>query len=249
MAELEPKSNRLPFQTARARLSSRYQISLETDDFIERGYYVWRDIGNIATETDSFTVQVPVNGVVELPSNCEFVEAVTSHEDVTPDTLINTTRSKYQTNSGGYKQDSRPDKSATSIEDNVRASKSYQYGTSVNYTTGDGHIVISSPAMYNRLVTVRFSAIAKDDEGLPLLNEKEVHAIAANLALQEGEKKLFQGMKGADVLVQYLKLESDRLLQAAKTPERITDDELDKALDIKTSWDRKVYGKRFNLIT
>jgi hypothetical protein len=102
--------------------------------------------------------------------------------------------------------------------------------------------------MYNKLVTVKYAAIEKDDEGLPFLNEKEVHAIAANLALQEAEKKLFQGMKGADVLVEYLKNESDRLHQAAKTPEYINDDEIDKMLDIKTTWDRKVYGKRFDLI-
>ena len=249
MAELEPKSNKLPFQTARARLSSRYQISLETDDFIERGYYIWRDIGNIAIEEEKFTIQVPADGVVELPSNCEFVESVTSHEEVFPDNLHNTTRSKYSMDSAGYRHDVRPNKATTSIEDAVRASEKYSYGTSVNYTTRDRNLVVSSPAMFNRLVTVRYSAIAMDEEGLPLLNEKEVHAIAANLALQEAEKKLFAGMRGAPDLVGYLKTEADRLLQAAKTPERISDDELDKVLDIKTSWDRKVYGRRFSPTT
>lgn len=249
MAELEPKSNQLPFQTARARLQSRYQIVLETDDFIERGYYIWRDIGNIATEDSIFTVDVPSDGVVELPSNCEFVESVVAHSDVMPATIYNTTVSKYGMDSAGKRHDVRPNKATTSIEDSVRASKKYSYGVSVNYTTGKGFIQITSPSMFNRPITVRYSSIAKDEEGLPLLNDKEVHAIAANLALQEGEKKLFQGMKGADILVQYLKPEADRLLQAAKTPERITDDELDKALDIKVSWDRKVYGKRFSAIS
>ena len=248
MAELSPKSRNLPFLTARARLSSRYQISLETDDFIERGYYIWRDIGNIATKTNHFDVTVPADGVVSLPNDCEFVESVTATSEVMPDTLKNSTRSKYSMDSGGWKQDSRPAKDSTSAEDSVKASDQYSYGVSVNYSTGDGFIQVTSPTMYKRPIRIRYSAIHLDKDGLPFINDNEVHAIAGNLALQEAEQKLFQGMKGADVLVQYLKPEADRLLQAAKTPERISDDELDKALDIKASWDRKVYGRRFSPI-
>lgn len=245
--ELEAKTRTLPFLTARARMASRYGMNIDKDDFIERGYYVWREIGNIATANHRYTITVPVDRIIELPSDCEFIRAVTA-DQVLPNTVTNTDRGKYYYDSAGVKSEISPDAAALSAEASVKASKSYQYGVSVNYTRGDGFIEITSATLINRSVTIQYQAITLDSDGLPLLNEKEVNAIAANMALQEGEKSLFKGMKGADVLVQYLKQEADRLLLAAKSPEKLTDDAIDKILDIKTSWDRKVYGKRFNMI-
>lgn len=243
--ENTPRSNQLPFQTARARLASRYGLSLDTDDYIERAYYVWRDIGNIALAQRTFDVIVPADGIVTLPSDCEFIESAVTR-DVIPGTPRNTTDGKYDMNSGGYRHDVRPDKEVTSAEDSVRASTNYSYGITVNFEIGDGYIHVTSSTMANRPITIRYSAISVGTDGLPLLNDKEVNAIAGNLALQEAERELFKGIKGAEIKVQYLKQESDRLFQAAKTPERINDNELDKVLDIKVSWDRKVYGRRYN---
>ncbi len=246
--ELEAKVKKLPFLTARARMVSRYGINIEKDDFIERAYYIWRDIGNIAVSNHRFSIAVPADRVVELPSDCEFIRAVTT-DDVVPNTVENTALGNYRYDSTGIKSEISPDAAVLSSASSVKASKSYQYGVSVDYTIGDGFIKITSATMINRPVTIQYQAIAVDDDGLPLLNDKEINAISANMALQESEKSLFQGVKGADVLVQYLKLDADRLFQAAKVPEKITDDALDKVLDIKTSWDRKTFGNRFNMIT
>jgi len=49
-------------------------------------------------------------------------------------------------------------------------------------------------------------------------------------------------------MLQYISLEASRLMTAAKIDERINDDGLDKLLNIKSSWDRKVYGRRINLL-
>ena len=245
--EQNSKTRNQPFLTALARVYSRYGLTLEKDDFIERAYYVWRMIGNIATTSRRFDFVVPEDGVVDLPTDCEFVKSVTTTE-VLPNVRGNTMGGKDFYNSKGKHREVRPDESMSSAESSVRMSKDYQYGTTVDYTVGDGYIQISSPTMRNRELTMYYSAIEKDEDGLPLLNDKEVEAIAAMVALQEAERRLFRGLKGSDILVQYLNPKADQLMAAAKSDEKISDDAIDKILDIKTSWDRKVYGRRFNML-
>ena len=246
--ELGAKNNRLPFLTARARMVSRYGINIDKDTFIERAYYIWRDIGNIAPTNRRFSITVPPDRIVELPSDCEFLRTVTTDDGILPNTAENTSRGRYSYDSTGIQAEVLPDAAMTSATAAVRASKSYQYGEDVNYTTGDGFIEISSATMINRTVTIQYQSIAVDKDGLPMINEREASAISANMALQEAEKSMFAGTKGAEIMVQYLKQEADRLMLAAKIPEKITDDAIDKVLDIKTSWNRKVYGRKFNMI-
>ncbi len=242
---MEAKAKTLPFLTSRARVVSRYGINIDKDDFIERAYYIWRDLGGVATVNKRFTIATPADRVVELPSDCEYIRAVTTDE-VMPNTIENTSKGSYRYDSSGVRREVSPDIANLSSKSSVGTSKNYQWGATVDYTIGDGFIELTSATMINRPVTIQYQAIATDADELPLLNDKEVNAIAANMALQEGEKSLFQGKKGSDVLVQYLKMEADRLFQAAKIPEKLTDDGLDKVLDAKTSWNRKVYGHRFN---
>ena len=245
--EQTSKKRTLPFLTARALVSRRYSISLDKDDFIERAYYIWRTIGNIATQDKKFPIVVPEDGVIELPKDCEFVRSVSS-ADLLPNTFENTMSGKNYYNSEGYNKEVRPDESMLSAESAARISPSYTHGTTISYSVGDGYIQVDSAVMRNRTVTIIYSAIDKDADDLPLLSDKEVEAIATNIALQEVERRLFQGVKGMDKMLQYLKPEADRLLLAAKSDEKINDDALDRLLDTKTSWDRKVYGRRWNAI-
>jgi hypothetical protein len=91
-----------------------------------------------------------------------------------------------------------------------------------------------------------YSSIVAGEDGLPLLNDLEVEAIAITMALREAESGLFRKEPGAQLLVQYLSPLSERALCDAKSDEKISDDGLDAMLDQKTSWGRKVYGSRFN---
>ena len=126
-------------------------------------------------------------------------------------------------------------------------------GKSVNYTNeGNNSIRITSIDALNRDVMVVYRSFDTDEDGLPFLNDKEVAAVAAGVAKREMVKKAFMGValkdKTSVALLQYITAESARLLTAAKIDENITDDAIDKMLDVKTSWDRKQYGRRFHLI-
>lgn len=238
---MEAKRRHLPFLTARARLKDRYGIGMDEDTFIEKAYYIWRKIGNIATQTARVTVKVPSDLIIELPAGVEFISSVTttSHLDY---------RTSLTNTSGGTQEESSPDISLLSEESAAKASPFYANGDIVNYELGVNNscIKILASSMVNKNILVIYTIIDSDKDGLPLLNDKEVEALSANLALQEAEKDLFMNKKGADVKLSYIAPIAEKLLLSARITEKISDNELDKLLDIKTSWDRKSFGNKFN---
>jgi hypothetical protein len=215
---MEANAHKLPFLTAKARMKSRYGIEMELDDFIEKAYYIWRSIGNIAINQKSVEYVIPENNIITLPSDCEFLDSV---------------RLKYNLyNADGFDSSGR---------------KSTEKETTVSYDTiEDKAIKITNIGLEGLDVILEYSSIAVDPDGLPFLNDPEVEAIAANVAKQKAEIDLFRNIKGADSILQYIKPEADRLLIAARNDEKITDDGLNKLLDVKSSWDRKTFGEKFN---
>ncbi len=113
-------------------------------------------------------------------------------------------------------------------------------------------IKITSPNLLTADIMVVYRSMDTDEDGLPLLNDKEVAAIAAEVTKRDVFKKMFQGIGAANKLLattfQFINGEATRLMTAAKIDEVINDDALDKMLDIRSSWDRKVYGRRFDLL-
>jgi hypothetical protein len=147
----------------------------------------------------------------------------------------------------------RPDPATVSVEANVKTPLYNVPGERVSFETYDGYLKVASPLMATRQAILVYSSILVGEDGLPLLNDPEVEAIVYMLALQNAEKELFRSGAGFNArtgavapLVTYLKAESDKAMCAAKADEKISDDALDKFLDIKTSWGRKVFGNRFN---
>jgi hypothetical protein len=243
--ELTAKARHLPFMTANARLADRFHITLGDDTFIERAYWIWRSIGNIATDTKTATVNIGTDLIVTLPQDCEFVESLstTAFQD---GRNFDGSYGDYYFNAKGRQPEVRPDPGATSVEANVKASITTIPGERVNYKTYDGYLKVTSPLMAGQMATLVYKSIVAGEDGLPLLNDVEAEAIAVTLALREAESQLFRKEPGANILVQYLAAESTKLLSAAQnSDEKISDDGLDKLLDIKTSWGRKVFGNRF----
>lgn len=240
--ELAAKSNHLPFKTAKARLKSRYGITLTEDDFIEKAYYIWREIGNIATIPRTYSAVVPQDLVIYVPKDCEFVQAVTSPSLV--DARGNSGTITH--NSGGRVMEMRPSPAMLTNDYEAKVSTTLKpEGETVNYITGEGYIQLTDMDMYGRTVNIVYDAIDRDVEGLPKLNDREVEAIVANLALQQAQIDMFSRIAGSDKIYAMLKPEADRAMVAAKLPEKISDDAIDRAMDIKVSWDRKTFGNRY----
>jgi hypothetical protein len=240
-------SRHLPFLTAYAKAKRLYSLDMNEDDFIEAAYYAWRQIGNIAPTINKFFVTLPDDSIIELPETCEFVQSVTQLDNP----------KQFPTfDSGGPKDRQLPSVQVVEYQPTRNQSQFASYGESVNYELlNKNTIKVTSPDLLGRDIQVVFMSMNVGEDGLPLLNDKEVSAIAAEVARQIMTAKM-SGMVGkqtsmaqaqvSTTMLQFITQEAARLMAAAKIDEKINDDGLDKMLDIKTSWDRKIYGKRWN---
>lgn len=243
--ERSAKRRHLPFLTAMAKAKKDYALDMTTDDFIESAYDVWRSIGNIAVETHRYITRVPDDFIIELPNEAEFIDSVT---------VINKKLLVSTFDSGGRKDRHIPAVTEHSTVTDENESLQSTPGHSVNYILLDNNsIKITSPDLLNADIMVIYKSILLDDDGLPMLNDKEVAAIAAETARKDLTRKMFQGVgpntnSALVTMFQVITGEAARLMAAAKVDEKITKDGLDKLLDIKTSWDRKVYNKRLKFM-
>lgn len=95
-------------------------------------------------------------------------------------------------------------------------------------------------------VTVVYHGVIVDEDGLPLITDKEMKALAAYLAYSDLYKQGLLRRDGGLLQMSMLpKADWLKLCTAARIPERLSQNDMNDILDIKTKWDRKRYGKSF----
>lgn len=211
-----------------------YDLELKPEEFEEIGLIAWNKIGNRRTRLYRYTtsIQCPDN-TVELPCNCDIVEAVTYNFEewnyVTNDTVNGDYASQF-------------------IENYIETRKMY---SDPLYTSG-------KYAKYERVgdtlyfdknygqVNILYKGIVLDEEGLPEINEKEKEAIACYCAVtkrfKEGWKNHNQNMLQEAQLLEQRWL---KLCDAARVSIYIDQNEMNTILDAKTSWNRKIFNKSY----
>lgn len=237
--EKQAKIRSLPFLSALHLAHELYDLTMKEDDFIEMGYKVWRDIGNVAPVLTRFFTKVPEDYVIELPPHCEFVESVT---------IINRPIMDSNFDSAGRKDFRAPANVNNVVTPHMNASMTTSPGESVNYSLEVGAVKITSPEALGNDIMVVYRSILTGEDGLPLLNDKEVAAIAAEVTKRITIRRAFMDVNSNKDVMTFIIAEAARCMAAAKIDEYINDDAVDRLLDIKTSWDRKTFGHRFNII-
>ncbi len=242
--ERQAKKRHLPFLTTKVKAQQLYALDMNQDDFIEMAYDVWRSIGNIATRVNRYYAKVPNDFIIELPPQMEFIDSVS---------IINEQKIINSFDSSGAKDRNVFSYQERSNLPEINQSITKTPGKSVNYITMDNNsIKITSADAIHRDIMIVYKSLDLDEDGLPLLNDKEVEAISAEVAKRNLIRKGFQGAalkdKSFNVMLQYISNEAIRLMTAAKIAERITDDDIDKMLDVQTSWDRKQYNRRYSTL-
>ena len=237
--EKQAKIRSLPFLNALSSAQSEYGLNITEDDFIEIGYKVWRTIGNIAPVKTRYFTKVPDDFIIELPPGCEFIDSVT---------IVQEPKIRTNYDSGGGQTWDLPSMQVESVIPRTDQSITTSPGNSVNYVLEVGAVRITSEDTLHKDVMLVYSSILVGEDGLPLLNDKEVAAVAAEVTRRMTVKDAFGGVSTKKSMLEYITMEASRLMAAAKVDEVISDDGFDKMLNIKTSWDRKVYGHRFNML-
>ena len=217
--------------------NSLYGLELEPEQFEELGLTAWNLIGNKTVRLYNYSADISCDDLsVQLPCNCDIIEAVTyNHEDW-----------NYSTNktvNGDY--------NSQFTEQYIEARKLYQAPL---YVSG-------KYAKYERVgdtlyfdkdygkVNILYKGIILDEDGLPQVNEKEALAIATYKAFATKQKQGWvTNNQNIIQLAQYLYQQWLKYCDSARVPLSIDQNTMNQVLDAKSSWNRKVYNKAYKPI-
>lgn len=226
------------FNSAYAQANLLYGLEMEPETFEEVALVAWRKIGNRITRLFRHRTQVVCeNGqyIAALPCNCDAdsIEAVTyDWEDW-----------KYTTN-----MHTNGDYDSQFIENYIEGRKLFEDPL---YVSGKyaKYWLVGDTLYFDQnygSINILYKATVLDGEDLPYLTPKEVEAIACFCAYNE---KFKQGWKlnRQDILqnAQLLEQRWLKLCDAARVPERISQNDMNKILDSKLSYNRKLFNKTY----
>lgn len=222
------------FNATLAQANLLYGVNMNEDDAIEVALIAWNKIGNKQCRLYRYRANIDCETLsVELPCNCDEIEAVTyDFEDW-----------KYTSNdtvNGDY--------NSQFVENYIEGRKEYSNayyipGRYVKYER------INDTLYFDKnygTVNIVYKGIELDEEDLPYLNNKEVEAIACYIAYVQRFK---QGLATHNQLMlqesQILEQKWLKLCDAARVPSYINQNDMDKILDAKTNWNRKIFNKSY----
>lgn len=211
-----------------------YNLEMTPEDFEEIGLVAWSKIGNKQIRLYRFSGKIDCNLRVELPCDADIIEAVTyGFEDW-----------NHVTNMG-VNGDYRSQFTENYIEARkVMRNPLYISGKFAKFTVIDER-TLQFDQNYGT-VNVLFKSVMLDDEGLPLINEKEKEAIATYCAyIKKYKEALVTNNSNIMQFAQLLEQKWLKLCDAARVPISISQNEMDEILDAKSSWNRKKYGKSY----
>lgn len=221
----------LNIKSAYALVNTLYDVNINENDFEEIALNAWDLIGSKHTRLYKLVTDTVINEI-QLPCNCCLVESVTIP---IVDAQVSSPSDDFVENNIFVEHyiDSAP-----SLD-----SYHYQRGKLLKYKQV-GNTLLFSKNFKN--VCIVYHGVECDDEGLPLINDKEMRAIAAYVAYatvyKEGIKK-----KDGNILQLAQTIYQDwlRFCNSARIPTYLSQNEVDAILDAKTSWNRKQYNKSY----
>lgn len=223
------------FHSALVLANLLYDLEMTPEDFEEIGLLAWNKIGNKQIKIQRYCGKINCNTLqLELPCEANIIEAVTlGFEDWNHTTNLHA--------SGDY--------NSQFTETYIESRKAFNYplyieGKYVKFNKIDDR-TLQFDKDYGT-VNVLFKSIMLDDEGLPLINEKEKEAIATYCAYVKKYKEgLITNNSNIMQFAQLLEQKWLKLCDAARVPMNISQNELDAILDSKAKWNRKVYNKTY----
>lgn len=223
-----------PFYSVLTHLSDFYDITMDDMTFENIGMHAWDHIGNKKYRLYKYHAFVE-NKEVKLPCNVTEIEAVLSNQvDFRmPDNTSKWNYTNYET-----------ELYVESMHVNTEAF--YHTGKLIDYQRVDNTLYFERSGFG---ITVIYKGVLADEGGLPSLNFKEVDAIAKYCAYVHMQKKAFttkdpNTFQMAQALKQSWQISADD----ARTPIILNQNDMDKILDVQTSWDRKKFGISFKPI-
>ena len=212
-----------------------YGIHVDPTNFEDIALLGWELIGNKHTKLYRYTASTS-NKRIQLPCNLVEIESVT----------IPFMDAQMYTNTDAF-----PNVYNQYVERYIEAwkwdnSTLNEPGKLIKYREEGDELVFDRD--YSKVI-ILYHGIIVDDEGLPLLNDKEVRALAYYLVYSDTYKQALAKKDGNLLqLAQLAKVDWQKACTAARIPKKFTQNDMNEILDVKTRWDRKQYGKSFKPI-
>ena len=222
-------------KTAYGLAESIYGVTPTESQFEDLALNAWELIGTKHTRLHRY-VGDTVNKVLQLPCNADLIESV--HLPIL-DAQISTPTTEFDYNAVFVEHDI--------ASDHRLSDPYYQTGKYLRYDQGNGELFFDKD--YKRVMVVYHGVLLDDESGLPLINEKEMRAIAAYVAYASLYREgLIKRDSGLIQLANTVKADWLQLCNAARIPDHLSQNDMDAILDVKVRWDRKMYGKSFKSI-
>lgn len=221
------------FHYAISLAQTLYDIEGDDEDLEEIGLIAYNFIGN--KNTRLYRAQLHCHdGAVELPCNVDIIEAVTY---CGPEDWNYTSNHNYQ-----------GDLRSAFIEDYIETRKMfldpfYISGKYVKYKRVGNKLYVHKGL---GTINILYHGILLDEDGLPEINDKEAVAIADYIAYTLKYKEALR-THNQNIMAEAKDIKQMWLIHcdAARVPEYVSQEEMNKILDAQSSWGRKTYNKSF----
>lgn len=221
----------LNMKTAYSYANDLYGVTLSETDFENIALNAWEMIGTKHTRLHRYVGDTKGKFLM-LPCNVDVIESV--HIPITDAQITDPTQNYFDFDNVVAERYINVTKR---LEDPY-----FQKGKYVKYKEVDGGLQFSRD--YNKVMVLYHGVEVDDEDGLPLINEKEMRAIAAYVAYSTLYKEGLMKRDGGIVqLAQTIKADWLQLCNAARIPAHLSQNDMDSILDVKVRWDRKQFGK------
>jgi len=247
MAQEQTTSPFYDFMYPKFLLKDLYDIDMHEDDYGERAYNIFRAIGNIATGIHQFHFTIGDDLKIELPCNCEFIEAISTDENLLmkqEDLVVYSSNTHVSPNA--FLADIISNESLRRVYV-PQASNLHPTGIYLPYEL-HGRTVYFTKEQAGTKAFIIYRGVLVDEQNNPILHRKEAEAMAAQLAFLYTQKQVFMRDPAASGILAYIKPEASRLMAAAKIPEYVSQNQWNRIFSAKTRHDRKVYNTGYKAI-
>lgn len=219
------------FNAAYSLAEDLYDLTPDEAEFESIAMDGWERIGNRHTRLYRYTADVQ-DGRLTLPCNVDLIESVTIPM---VDAQVTSNKADYAWINNSW------------VEYYIDFLKHgedpyYSYGKYVKYDEGDGVLYFTHD--YHHVSVLYHGIIVDDESGLPLLNNKELRAVATYIAYVTLYKESIRKRDGNLLkMAQIIKDDWLHLCNAARIPEHFSQNDMDRILDVRVRWDRKMFNK------
>lgn len=217
------------FQSIYPLINDLYGITMDPNSFEDIALNGWQLIGNKYSRIYRYTTST-TNKRVQIPCNASEIEGVFDGQLDYQESLPHTSNTNY-------------DWVESYAESHGNRNLLYNSGRLIKYRQEGDELVFDQN--YGNL-TILYHGIIVDEDGLPMVTDKEIQALAAYCAYTDLYKRSI-ALNNAGLMQMATVIKADwlRLCNSARIPNLISQNEWNEILDVKTRWDRKTYGHSY----